>query len=349
MAKAVSLKSHFKKTNTEPHTQKTALVTGGAGFIGSNLIEDLLLRGFIVFAVDNLITGKMENISKFSNKKNFYFFEMDVVSNSFIKNFRPVPLNYIYHLACPTGVPNIKTLGEEMLLASSLGTRHALELARHHGAFFVYASSAEVYGNPEVYPQTEDYCGNVHPTGPRSAYEEGKRFAESLIKLYSEKHGVNSKIIRIFNTYGPGMSLSDMRVFPQFIRAILEARELLIYGNGMQTRTSLFIEDLLLGIHLVVEKGTQGEIYNIGGTDAITINDLARLVLKIANRTNTIIYKPHFIEDHHNRMPCIKKIMELGWVPKISLEEGLRRMVSHYGIVSEIFYEDVKDVKTVSL
>jgi len=311
---------------------KRVLITGGAGFIGSNLSRYLLSKKYVVHVVDNLITGRQENIFSLRPHRDFHFYKMDVVCSGFVRLFKTLPIDHIYHLACPTGVPNIKTLGEEMLATSSIGTRNVLELARIHNARILYTSSAEVYGNPLVAPQKEEYCGNVHPLGDRSAYEEGKRFAESMMKLYVQKYGVSGKIVRIFNTYGPGMSFTDTRVFPQFIKSVLSGENFRIYGDGSQTRTCLYIDDLVRGLSLVIQRGKAGEVYNIGGNEMITIKDLAHLILEISGKNNVIDYHPHFIEDHTNRLPFLEKISALGWKQKIPLRKGLYNMMVASGV-----------------
>ncbi|OGF27524.1 hypothetical protein A2303_01520 [Candidatus Falkowbacteria bacterium RIFOXYB2_FULL_47_14] len=309
-----------------------ALVDGGAGFIGSNLCGHLLAQGYEVFAVDNLITGKIKNISRYSHDQRFHFIEMDINDSEFPETFRNIKINEIYHLACPTGVPNIKKLGEEMINTCSRGTFNVMSLARAHGAGVVYSSSAEVYGQPEETPQSEHYTGNVNPIGPRSAYEEGKRFAESIIKMYADKYGLNAKIVRIFNTYGPGMSLSDQRVMPQFLQSIIRGKKLTIFGDGSQTRTFLYVSDLLSGLELVMKNGKPGEAYNIGGDNQITIKELAELMKKLTGYRLEVEFVPHFIEDHNHRQPAVSKAELLGWRQTVSLEEGLKRMIIANGV-----------------
>jgi nucleoside-diphosphate-sugar epimerase len=312
-----------KKTNKD----NAVLVTGGAGFVGTNLCKALLRKGFVVYAVDNLITGKRENITPLLKHDNFFFLKLDVVTPRFSDTFSRIPVGQVFHLACPTGVPNIKKLGEEMLMTCSAGTLNVLELARIHKAKILYTSSAEVYGQPEVTPQHEDYCGHVHPLGPRSAYEEGKRFSETLALLYVEKYEVPAKIVRIFNTYGPGMSLSDTRVIPQFLNSVITGEDFCVYGDGLQTRTHLYVDDLLEGLFLIMEKGLPGEAYNVGGQKQTTIKELAETVIKLTGNKNKIIFKPHFIEDHKHREPSTKKVQSLGWRQSVPIEEGLKRMM----------------------
>lgn len=310
----------------------SVLVTGGAGFIGSHLCRVLLTRGHEVYAVDNEITGRRENIVPLLDHERFHFVPMDIVSASFPRYFKDRSFHQVYHLACPTGVPNIRLLAEEMLRTCSIGTLHVLELARRHRAAAVLASSCEVYGQPEVFPQSESYHGNVDPIGPRSPYEEGKRFAESVFAMYARKYGVDAKIIRFFNVYGPGMSPQDQRVIPRFLWGIAGKNHLTVYGNGEQTRTFLYIDDLIHGLLLIMRKGRAAEAYNIGGRTQITIKALARLMLKLTKFEDGITFTPHFIEDHRGRQPSLEKIAVLGWRQTVSLEEGLKRMIAAWGL-----------------
>ena len=282
--------------------------------------------------MDNFITGRRENVRPLLASANFHFSRLDITSRHFLAAFLKVPLGEIYHLACPTGVPNIARLGEEMMLASSVGTRHVLELARMHRARFLFSSSSEVYGQAEVSPQHERYCGNVDPLGPRSPYEEGKRFAESLVALYVRTYGVDADIVRLFNAYGPGMSPEDTRVLPRFLQSIRNGRPLTVYGDGRQTRTFCYIDDFIRGLRLVMERGERGEVYNIGGSRPLAIKELARLVIRITGYRQGISLRPHFVEDHSGRKPSLVKIRKLGWRPAVPLREGLRRMIASWGI-----------------
>ncbi len=321
---------NFEKEQNK--NRPVVLITGGAGFIGSNLCRKLLEKNYQVMAVDNLITGRVENISPFLSNPNFYFFNLDINNPLFKKVFLNISLNFVFHLACPTGVPNIKKLSEEMIRTNSIGTLNVAEIAKQHKASLLFSSSAEVYGQPEVTPQSETYNGNVNPVGERSCYEEGKRFSESILKMYADKFGVNVKIVRIFNTYGPGMSLSDQRVMPQFLKSIISGKNMNIYGNGEQTRTFLYIDDLIKGLLIVMEKGSKGEVYNIGGKRQIPIKELAFIIKKITHYQNGVSFSPHFIEDHRSRQPLTEKIEKLGWKQEVSLEEGLKKMIAANGI-----------------
>ena len=301
------------------------VVSGGAGFIGINLCLKLLSQGHEVIAIDNLITASGQNIKSLIGNSKFKFIKHDIT--------KPIPLifsnnhktqKYIYHLACPTGVPNIKKLGEEMLLTSSLGTRNILELARKYSATMLFTSSSEVYGQPEVFPQSENYTGNVNPVGYRSPYEEGKRFSESLIALYVKKYKLDAKIVRIFNTYGPYMNEADQRVVPRFLLQAIKGEPLTIHGDGSQKRTFSYIDDLTAGLIKVMRKGKTGEVYNIGSDKEITIKNLAYQILKITKSNSKIRYIERPGHDHQRRLPDLNKIKKLGYQNKITLAEGLK-------------------------
>lgn len=315
---------------------KHILITGGAGFIGSHLCKILLNKGHKVICVDNLITGDKKNINNLFKNSNFKFIELDIAKDSLALSGKPgqfshpkddqplaETLNYIFHLACPTGVPNLVTLAEEMLLVNSLGTRNVLELARKTKAKVLFASSSEVYGDPQVFPQTEEYTGNVSPIGIRSPYEEGKRFSESLVIMYVRKYNIDARIVRIFNTYGEGMSNKDSRVIPKFLRQVKIGESLTVEGKGEQTRTFCYVDDLIDGLILVLNKGLSGEVYNIGSDKEIRIFDLAKLTIKITKSKSKIKFIKRPTHDHKRRLPDIGKIKKLGWRPKVTLEKGI--------------------------
>lgn len=305
------------------------LVTGGAGFIGSNLCHQLLEDGNKVIAVDNFITSSPDNIHDLQSHKSFSFYELDIISQKFLDIFwdSQEKFDQIYHLACPTGVPNCLTLGEEMLDTCSIGTKRVLQLAREHGASVVFTSTAEVYGDPEIFPQTEEYNGNVSTTGERSAYEEGKRFAESLVAMFVRKYEMNIKIARLFNAYGPGMSVNDQRVHAYNIKQALAGQPLRIYGDGSQTRTFCYVSDTVAGLMLIMAKGKTGEIYNVGSDDKISIFELAKKIITLTNSKSEIKFESHFIADHRGRLPSVKKLKALGWQRMIDLDNGMRNMI----------------------
>jgi nucleoside-diphosphate-sugar epimerase len=311
------------------------LVTGGAGFIGSNLTRALLREGHAVYCVDNLTTGSLEAVEEFKQFDGFHFVECDISDPEFLAILEHSACDRVYHLACPTGVPNIIALGEEMMRTCSTGTDNVLKLAAQMGARVVFTSSCEVYGNPDASPQTEEYVGRVDPIGDRSAYEEGKRFSEALVRLYATKYRLDAKIVRIFNTYGVGMSPADQRVIPQMLQRLREGKPMLIYGDGYQTRTYLYVDDLIAGLRLVMECGERGSVYNVGGEDELTIRDLAEVIGQLVSRFD-VEYQPHFIEDHTGRMPCTAKVRRLGWEPKTDLVEGIRRMMVQFALLPDV-------------
>jgi nucleoside-diphosphate-sugar epimerase len=309
---------------------RRVMITGGAGFVGSNLAAALLRAGAAVDCVDNLVTGRLDAIQELRAHPRFRFLKQDVSQLEFLSMGLATRYDEIYHLACPTGVPNIRTLGEEMVQACSRGTEHVLKIACAHAARLVYTSSAEVYGDPSEFPQREGYCGNVDPVGPRSAYEEGKRFGETLVRLYADKYQVDGKIVRIFNTYGVGMSPDDTRVIPRFLRHLREGKRFVVYGDGTQTRTHLYIDDLIEALVRVAHHGARGEVYNVGGERQLTILELIEVLRAQTPLRIEVEHAPHFIEDHRGRLPVTTKVRELGWQPRVELPDGLRRMMASW-------------------
>lgn len=311
---------------------KKVLITGGAGFIGSKLAEVLVRQGAHVDCVDNLITGRVEAIQVLRQSRRFRFCKMDVTDSAFLNSALNARYDEIYHLACPTGVPNIGRYGENMVRACSVGTEHVLEIACAYNARLLYASSAEVYGDPAEFPQREEYCGNVDPIGPRSAYEEGKRFGETLAHLYADKYLVDTRIVRIFNTFGVGMSPDDSRVIPHFLKRIREHQPIIVYGDGTQTRTHLYVDDLTAALMLVMTDGARGEVYNVGGERQVSILELVDIIRDLTPLPVEVEHRPHFIEDHGGRLPITSKVKALGWQPQVSLQEGLRKMLLSCGM-----------------
>ncbi len=309
---------------------KKALVTGGAGFIGQNLCQRLLADGFFVIAVDNLITSTKIGINQLKKDKNFIFLNKDIVKG-IPTQLNKKKIDVIFHLACPTGVENLEKLGAEMLLTSSLGTKNVLDFAKKNKSILVFSSSSEVYGNPKVFPQKEEYNGDVNPIGYRSTYEEGKRFAESLVAFYTRKYKVEGMIVRIFNTYGPGMNKADSRVIPRFMNLCLQNKDLTVEGKGIQTRTFCYVDDLVEGLILVSKKGKRGEVYNLGNNQEVKIIDLAKKVLIATNSPKKVEFINRPDHDHDRRLPDLMLIKKLGWKAKVDLDEGLRRSAKWYG------------------
>ena len=306
------------------------LVTGGAGFVGSNLCEKLLAEGHQVIAVDNFITSSPRNLTKLKKNPHFKFYKLDVTQKKFARTItKNYPhLDQIYHLACPTGVPNCLTLAEEMIDACSDGTKNTLRLALGYHAPVVVTSTAEVYGDPQVFPQTEDYRGNVSTTDERSAYEEGKRFTEALVAMFVRKYNLNARIARLFNAYGPQMSLEDARVHPQMVQQALAGKPVTVYGDGQQTRTFCFVDDTINGLLIIMEKGIAGSVYNVGSDQPTTILELAELIIKLTNSSSLPQLVPHFIADHRGRLPSVEKLKALGWQRKIDLISGTQKMIA---------------------
>ncbi len=312
---------------------QTILISGGAGFIGSNLSRLLLDDGYKVVAVDNLITGEKENIKELLKNSNFEFIEKDVCGQDLYDG----KIDFIFHLASPAS-PNAKSKRSyiafpiETLLVNSAGTYNLLELAKKNNAKFLYASSSEVYGDPKVSPQKESYFGNVNPNGPRSVYDEGKRFGEAISMAYFRKFDVDIRIIRIFNTYGPRMRPDDGRVVSNFIIEALNNRPVVVYGGGSQTRSFCYISDLLDGIKKAMfSKDTTGEVFNLGNPDERSILDFARIIKEMTKSSSEIKFAPLPTDDPRRRKPDITKAKTtLSWEPKVPLEEGLTKTIEYF-------------------
>ena len=299
------------------------LVAGGAGFVGSNLIKRLLSNGHKVHCVDNFSTGSETSIFEFEKLTHFKSFRGDITDSHFVSHLEDNNYSEIYNLACPTGVPNIALLGESMLLTSSIGSLNLLRLARSSNAKYLFTSTAEIYGNPEVVPQNESYSGNVDPVGPRSAYEEGKRFGEALTVFFARKYDLDARIIRVFNTYGPNMSPHDTRVIPQMLFHMARQEPVTIYGDGSNTRSFLHVDDLIDGFMATMKIRQSGEVYNIGGDEELAILSLFEICKRITGQRRTPVFKSHFIEDHRRRLPGTDRIKSLGWKPRVILAEGI--------------------------
>ena len=302
------------------------LITGGAGFIGSHLCDFLIGKRHKVICMDNLITGKKENIAHLLENKNFKF----VNHNVSVKINVTGPLDYVLHFASPASPVDYLKYPIQTLKAGSLGTHNALGLAKSKKAKFLLASTSEVYGDPLVNPQPESYWGNVNPIGPRGVYDEAKRFAEAITMAYHRVHKIDTKIIRIFNTYGPRMRKNDGRAIPNFLTQALENKPITVYGKGRQTRSFCYVDDLVRGVYALMLSGLN-EPVNIGNPHEETVINLARKIVSMTGSKSRIVYKPLPIDDPKVRRPDINKARKsLRWNPEISLDEGLEKTVRFF-------------------
>ena len=296
------------------------LITGGAGFLGSHLCEFLVEEGYDVICMDNLLTGDISNIAHI-RKENFLFIHHDVTNYIYIEG----NVDYILHFASPASPIDYLELPIQTLKVGSLGTHKALGLAKAKNAVFLLASTSEVYGDPLIHPQTEDYWGNVNPIGPRGVYDEAKRFAEAITMAYHRYHGVDTRIVRIFNTFGPRMRLYDGRAVPTFLRQAILGENLTVFGNGSQTRSFCYVSDLIEGIYKLMLSDIV-EPVNIGNPKEMSILEFAHLVKKIAGNQSEIEFKELPVDDPKVRQPDITRAKELlGWEPKVSVEDGLKQ------------------------
>ncbi len=306
------------------------LVTGGAGFLGSHLCEHLLEQGHEVIAMDNLLTGNIANIEHLQSE-NFQFIKHDVTEYIYVKG----EIDYILHFASPASPMDYLQLPIQTMKVGSMGTHKALGLALEKGATFLLASTSEVYGDPLVHPQKEDYWGHVNPVGPRGVYDEAKRFAEALTMAYHTYHGVNTKIVRIFNTYGPRMRPNDGRAIPAFVPQALRNEPITVFGDGSQTRSFCYVNDLVEGICRLLLSDTHMPV-NIGNPNEMTIKQLAEAIIKKTDSRSEIVYKELPVDDPKIRQPDISRAKEiLDWEPKFSLDEGLERTVAWFKGASE--------------
>ena len=305
---------------------KTVLITGGAGFIGSHLCDAFLQEGFRVVVIDNLLTGSLKNIEHLKNDPRFDLIEHNV--SQYIDY--PGPVDYVLHFASPASPVDYLNFPIPTLKVGALGTHNALGLAKAKKAVFALASTSEVYGDPLVHPQKEDYWGNVNPIGPRGVYDEAKRFAEAVTMAYFRHHKLNAKIIRIFNTYGPRMRLRDGRAIPEFISSALKDKPLPVFGDGKQTRSFCYIEDLIRGILKVVFSDLNEPI-NLGNPYEMTILQLAERIIQLTQSKSKIEFQSLPKDDPKVRQPDISKAKtKLGWEPKIKLEDGLRKTIEYF-------------------
>jgi dTDP-glucose 4,6-dehydratase len=306
-------------------SQRRALITGGAGFLGSHLADALLAEGWNVVVVDNLLTGRPANLAHLSREPRFEFVEKDIC-----QPFDVGQVDYVFHFASPASPEDYHAHGIETLQVGSIGTFHALEVARKYGAKYLVSSTSECYGDPLEHPQKETYWGHVNPVGPRSVYDEAKRFTEAATVAYRRYHNVDVRIARIFNTYGPRMQIRDGRVVPNFMRQALTGQDLTVYGNGNQTRSFCYVSDEIEGF-LRLAKSDEHMPVNIGNPNEFTILECAQVVLKITGSKSRVRHEPLPQDDPKQRRPDITKARQLlGWEPKIDLETGLRLSLDYF-------------------
>ncbi|GAB2638442.1 UDP-glucuronic acid decarboxylase family protein [Emticicia sp. W12TSBA100-4] len=317
---------------------KRVLITGGAGFLGSHLCDRFIKEGHYVIAMDNLITGDLRNIEHLFKHPNFEFYHHDV--SKFIHV--PGELDYILHFASPASPIDYLKIPIQTLKVGSLGIHNCLGLARVKKARVIIASTSEVYGDPQVHPQTEEYWGHVNPVGPRGVYDEAKRFQEAMTMAYHTYHGVETRIVRIFNTYGPRMRLNDGRVLPAFIGQALRGEDLTIFGDGTQTRSFCYVDDLVEGIYRLLLSDYAYPV-NIGNPSEITMNEFAEEIIKLTGTDQKIVHRPLPKDDPKQRQPDITKAKEiLGWEPKVSRAEGLKITYEYFkSLPKERLFEEV--------
>jgi dTDP-glucose 4,6-dehydratase len=307
-------------------TSPVSVVTGGAGFLGSHLTDRLLAAGHRVIAIDNLITGNTDNIAHLAGNKNFQFIKHNVTEYIYLPN----RVDFVFHFASPASPIDYLQFPIQTLKVGSLGTHNALGLAKAKGAKFLLASTSECYGDPLEHPQSESYWGNVNPIGPRGVYDEAKRFAEAMTMAYHRFHKVDTRIVRIFNTYGPRMRLKDGRVVPAFIGQALRGEPLTVFGEGQQTRSFCYCSDLIDGIYRLSQSDFH-EPVNIGNPTEFTILEFAKLIIKLTDSKSKITYEPLPVDDPKQRRPDISRAKKLlGWGPKVKLEDGLRQTIEYF-------------------
>ncbi|MEP6662849.1 MAG: UDP-glucuronic acid decarboxylase family protein [Verrucomicrobiota bacterium] len=314
-----------KKKPTQT-SQSTSVVTGGAGFLGSHLSDLLLSRGHKVIAIDNFVTGSVDNISHLAGNKNFKFIQQDVTEFLFLQE----TVDYVWHFASPASPIDYLELPIQTLKVGSLGTHKALGLAKEKGAKFLIASTSEIYGDPLVHPQPEEYWGNVNTIGPRGCYDESKRFGEAMTMAYHRQHGIDTKIVRIFNTYGPRMRINDGRVVPAFVSQALQNKPITIFGTGRQTRSFCYYSDLIEGIYRLMMSATN-EPVNIGNPTEMSMLQFAEAIIKATKSKSKIAFKPLPQDDPKQRKPDItraKKILK--WEPRVPLSEGLVNTIEYF-------------------
>jgi dTDP-glucose 4,6-dehydratase len=305
------------------------LVTGAAGFLGSHLTDRLLSEGHSVIGVDNLSTGDLENLAHLAAEPRFRFEEWDICE-PFGADFDPGPVHYVFNLASPASPPEYMRMAIETLRVGSIGTENALKLADRHGAGFLHASTSECYGDPHEHPQREEYWGHVNPVGPRSMYDEAKRFSEAMVMAYHRSCGVNTHLVRIFNTYGPRLRAGDGRVISNFMMQALRGEPLTVYGDGSQTRSFCYVDDLIEGI-LRLSRSAEHMPVNIGNPTEFTILECAQAVLEVTGSKSKLQFEPLPQDDPTRRRPDITRARTLlGWEPRVNLKEGLQRSLDFY-------------------
>ncbi|HZG04038.1 MAG TPA: UDP-glucuronic acid decarboxylase family protein [Streptomyces sp.] len=310
--------------------ERRAVVTGGAGFVGSHLCERLLTDGWRVVAVDNLLSGVEENVAHLSGRPDFVLVRRDVCAPDALADLPGGPFDAVFHLACPASPADYLRLPLETLETGSSGTRNALELAARDGARMVLASTSEVYGDPQVHPQREDYWGHVNPVGPRSVYDEAKRYAEALVTAHRQARGTDTAIVRIFNSYGPRMRAGDGRAVPTFIRQALAGEPLTVAGDGSQTRSLCYVEDTVAGIVALTESDLPGPV-NIGGDEETTVLEIARRIVKLTGSSSPVVFVERPGDDPARRCPDTALAREkLGWAPRVGWQEGLERTIEWF-------------------
>ncbi len=309
-----------------PKTQPISVVTGAAGFLGSHLTDYLLARGHKVVGIDNFVTGTVDNIAHLGGNPNFKFIQQDVTEFLFLD----MPVNYVWHFASPASPIDYLELPIQTLKVGSLGTHKALGMAKEKGAKFLIASTSEIYGDPLVHPQTEDYWGNVNTIGPRGCYDESKRFAEALTMAYHREHKIDTKIVRIFNTYGPRMRINDGRVVPAFVSQALKNKPITIFGTGKQTRSFCYYSDLIEGIYRLMMSDTNMPV-NIGNPREMTMLEFAQEIIQATKSKSKIVHKPLPQDDPKQRRPDITRAKKLlKWEPKVVLSEGLVKTIEYF-------------------
>jgi len=309
----------------------TTLITGGAGFLGSHLCDRLIAEGHRVICVDNFLTGRRENILHLLNANSFIFIEHDIIHPLKIES----DLDYVLHFASPASPKDYMKYAIETMKAGAFGTYNMLELAKQKGSVFLLASTSEVYGDPQIHPQSENYWGYVNPIGPRSVYDEAKRYAEALTMAYHREYGLNVKIVRIFNTYGPRMKVDDGRVISNFIVQALKGEPITVYGDGSQTRSFCYVDDLVEGILRLMQTNYIG-VVNLGNPEEYTVLQLAEIIKELTGSSSQIVFHPLPQDDPKRRQPDISLAKNLlNWEPQVSLREGLKRTIAYFRNVVE--------------